>query len=180
LATTIDAQRIFGVAAFPQPLAGRAGLRAPREASEIRINMDKTMPPLFDIIEFLDRRDLRVETLYLLDIAAMDVGQRKPWSPLIEAGRAEMLRLAVIFGREEGIKICATIHHAILIEATLDEMEEQTVVMQSHMAEANWLVLDGFELGSEAEYTRYPEAFGGRQSPTWDRVQGVIGGRREH
>ena len=52
--------------------------------------------------------------------------------------------------------------------------------MQSRMAEASRLVLDGFELGSDAEYTRYPEAFGKRQDTMWDLVQGVIGGRREH
>ena len=98
----------------------------------------------------------------------------------MQANGAEMLRLAVIFGREEGIKICATIHDAILIEATLDELEEQTAVMQSRMAEASRLVLDDFELGSDAEYTRYPEAFGKRQELMWDLVQGVIGGRREH
>jgi DNA polymerase-1 len=94
----------------------------------------------------------------------------------MQANGAEMLRLAVIFGREEGIKICVTIHDAILIEATLDELEEQTAAMQSCMAEASRLVLDGFELGSEAEYTRYPEAFGGRQSPMWDLVNSVIKG----
>ena len=59
-------------------------------------------------------------------------------------------------------------------------LEEQTAVMQSRMAEASRLVLDGFELGSDAEYTRYPEAFGKRQELMWDLVQGVIGGRHEH
>ena len=98
----------------------------------------------------------------------------------MQANGAEMLRLAVVFGREEGIKICATIHDAILIEATLDELEEQTAVMQSRMAEASRLVLDDFELGSDAEYTRYPEAFGKRQELMWDLVQTVIGERREH
>jgi DNA polymerase-1 len=95
----------------------------------------------------------------------------------MQANGAEMLRLAVIFGQGDGIRICATIHDAILIEATLDELEEQTAVMQSRMAEASRLVLDGFELGSDAEYTRYPDAFGKRQDPMWDLVSGVIRGQ---
>lgn len=98
----------------------------------------------------------------------------------MQANGAEMLRIAVILGREEGIKICATIHDAILIEATLDDLEAQTAAMQSCMVEASRLVLDGFELGSDAEYTRYPDAFGKRQELMWDLVQGVIGGRHEH
>ena len=98
----------------------------------------------------------------------------------MQANGAEMLRLAVIFGRKEDIKICTTIHDAILIEAPLDELEAQTAAMQSCMAKASRWVLDGFELGSDAEYTRYPEAFGKRQELMWDLVQGVIGGRREH
>ena len=98
----------------------------------------------------------------------------------MQANGAEMLRLAVIFGREEGIDICATIHDAILVEATLDELEEQTSVMQSRMAEASRLVLDGFELGSDAEFTRHPDAFGKRRDTMWDLVKGVIGGRHEH
>jgi hypothetical protein len=95
----------------------------------------------------------------------------------MQANGAEMLRLAVIFGRGEDIKICATIHDALLIEAPLDELEAQTAVMQSCMAKASRLVLDGFELGSDAEYTRYPEAFGNRQGPLWELVSGVIEGR---
>ncbi|MDP6590253.1 MAG: DNA polymerase [Alphaproteobacteria bacterium] len=95
----------------------------------------------------------------------------------MQSNGAEMLRLAVIFGREEGIKICATIHDAVLIEAPLDELEAQTAAMQSCMAEASSLVLDGFELGSDAEYTRYPDAFGKRQDPMWELVNGVIGRR---
>ena len=52
--------------------------------------------------------------------------------------------------------------------------------MQSRMVEASRLVLDGFELGSDTEYTRYPDTFGKRQELMWDRGQGVIGGRHEH
>jgi DNA polymerase I-like protein with 3'-5' exonuclease and polymerase domains len=98
----------------------------------------------------------------------------------MQANGAEMLRLAVILGRGEGVDICATIHDAILIETHLGELEAQTAVMQSCMAEASRLVLDGFELRSEAEDTRYPEAFGGRQGPMWDLTHSVIGGRHGH
>ena len=95
----------------------------------------------------------------------------------MQANGAEMLRIAVILGREKGINICATIHDALLIEAPLDQLEAQTAVMQSCMAEASRLILDGFILESVAEYTRYPETFGNRQGPMWELVSGVIGGR---
>ena len=59
----------------------------------------------------------------------------------------------------------------------MGELEAQTVVMQAHVTNASRLVIDGFELGSDAEYTRYPEAFGKRQDPMWDLVSGVIRGQ---
>jgi len=98
----------------------------------------------------------------------------------MQANGAEMLRLAVILGHREGLDICATVHDAILVEASVDELSAQTSVMQSCMAEVSRLVLDGFCLRSETELTPYPESFGGRQDRMWDLVHGATDGRGEH
>jgi len=75
------------------------------------------------------------------------------------------------------IPLYPPLHDAILIEAPLGELEAQTAAMQSYMAKASRLVLDGFELRSDAEYTRYPDAFGKRQDPMWELVNSVIRGQ---
>jgi len=95
----------------------------------------------------------------------------------MQANGAEMLRIAVILGQEKGVSICATIHDALLIEAPVDDLETQTAVMKTCMVEASRLVLDGFELRSDEEYTRYPAAFGNRQGPLWELVRDVIEGQ---
>ena len=42
----------------------------------------------------------------------------------VQANGAEMLRLAVILAHRRGVSICATIHDALLIEASMDEIEK--------------------------------------------------------
>ena len=48
----------------------------------------------------------------------------------MQANGAEMMRLACILGMEAGIKICAPVHDAILIEAPSEAIAEQVCIMQ--------------------------------------------------
>jgi len=77
----------------------------------------------------------------------------------MQANGAEMLRLACIFGVEAGIKICAPVHDALLIEAPSDAIEGQVCIMQRLMAKASAIVLGGFELRSEEKIIRSPERY---------------------
>ena len=62
-----------------------------------------------------------------------------------------MLRLACCLGTERGIEICAPVHDAVLICAPLDRLEADVARMQEAMCEASRIVLDGFELGTDAD-----------------------------
>lgn len=75
----------------------------------------------------------------------------------MQANGAEMLRLASSMATELGIRVCAPVHDALLIEAPLDELDETVAKTQELMAEASRVVLDGFELRSEAKVIRYPD-----------------------
>src|SRR5208337_1756983 len=75
----------------------------------------------------------------------------------MQANGAEMLRLACIFGVEAGIKICAPVHDAILIEAPADEIEEHVTAMQALMEKAGMAVLDGFKLRSDVKTVHFPD-----------------------
>jgi hypothetical protein len=77
----------------------------------------------------------------------------------MQANGAEMLRIACILLTEAGIRVCAPVHDALLIEAPLDELDEAIVTAKSLMREASRIVLDGFELGSEVKTFRYPERY---------------------
>ena len=77
----------------------------------------------------------------------------------MQANGAEMLRLACCLATEQGIRVCAPIHDAILIEAPLPELEDAVAAAQMAMTKASEAVLDGFQIQTEAKVIRYPERY---------------------
>ncbi len=77
----------------------------------------------------------------------------------MQANGAEMLRLACIRLTQMGIRVCAPIHDAILIEAPLDVLDEVIEKTQSIMREVSSIVLSGFELESDVKVIRYPDRY---------------------
>ena len=93
----------------------------------------------------------------------------------MQANGAEMLRLACCLGTEQGIEVCAPIHDAVLICAPLDRLDADVARMQDAMREASRIVLDGFELGTDAKIVRYPDRYmDERGILMWDRVMKLI------
>jgi hypothetical protein len=98
----------------------------------------------------------------------------------MQGNGSEMLRLACCLGIERGVKICAPVHDAVLIEAPLDRLDHDIGVMGEAMADASRAVLGGFEVRTEAQVVRYPDRFmdEDRGRVMWDRVQELIAARR--
>jgi DNA polymerase family A len=95
----------------------------------------------------------------------------------MQANGAEMLRLACCLGTERGIEVCAPVHDAVLICAPLENLDADVVRMRQAMAEASRIVLDGFELGTDAQIVRYPDRYMDERGATmWDRVMNLIDG----
>ena len=87
-----------------------------------------------------------------------------------------MLRIACIKLVDAGIRVCAPVHDALLIEAPLSDLDQVVATSQELMKEASQIVLDGFELGSDAKVIRYPERYmDKRGTKMWDSVMGLIG-----
>ena len=94
----------------------------------------------------------------------------------MQANGAEMLRLACCLATEGGIRVCAPVHDAVLIEAPLERLEADVAAMQEAMRQASRIVLNGFELGTDAKIVRYPDRFSDpRGTVMWDRVMRLIG-----
>ena len=101
----------------------------------------------------------------------------------MQATGAEMLRLACCLGTERGVEICAPVHDAVLICAPLDRLEADVARMQEAMREASHIVLDGFELGTDADVIVHPNRFADeRGAVMWARVMALIseGGGNEN
>ena len=95
----------------------------------------------------------------------------------MQANGAEMLRLACCLVTESGIKVCAPVHDALLIEAPLAELDETVKHTQQLMAEASQIVLDGFCLRSDTEVARYPDRYTDKRGAVmWATVMKLLDG----
>jgi DNA polymerase-1 len=93
----------------------------------------------------------------------------------MQANGAEMLRLACCLGSERGIEVCAPVHDAVLICAPLERLEVDVARMREAMREASRVVLNGFELGTDAQIVRYPDRYmDERGAAMWSRVMDLI------
>jgi len=77
----------------------------------------------------------------------------------LQANGAEMLRIAAIAITERGIRLCAMIHDAVLVEAPESEIDDVVVETRRQMAAASRAILNGFEIGTDAEVIRFPSRF---------------------
>lgn len=94
----------------------------------------------------------------------------------MQANGAEMMRIAAILMTEAGIRVCAPVHDAFLIEAPLDQLDATIEHAKSLMREASRIVLGGFELGSDAKVIRYPERYSDKRGVAmWEATMKLIG-----
>jgi len=93
----------------------------------------------------------------------------------MQANGAEMLRLAACMASEAGLKLCAPVHDALLLEAPLDRLDEDVRQLQDIMTEAGRVILDGFEVRTDAEIVRYPGRYmDARGTVMWERVMTLL------
>jgi hypothetical protein len=94
----------------------------------------------------------------------------------MQANGAEMLRLAITYATRGGIRVCAPVHDAVLIEAPLAELDAAVEKMRACMAAASVAVLGGRELGTEVEQLiRYPDRFmDPRGEAMWKAVEAAL------
>jgi hypothetical protein len=93
----------------------------------------------------------------------------------MQANGAELLRLACCLATERGIDVCAPVHDALLVEGPVDEIDAVVATTRSAMAEASRTVLDGLEIGTDAEVVRWPDRYADpRGTVMWDRVTELL------
>lgn len=98
----------------------------------------------------------------------------------MQANGAEMLRIACILMVDAGIRVCAPVHDALLIEAPLDQLDRTVAEAQEIMRKASSIVLNGFELGSDAKLIVYPDRYmDERGTRMWEAVMGIVKGQMQ-
>ena len=94
----------------------------------------------------------------------------------MQANGSEMLRLACNFLVNKGIKVCAPIHDAILIEVRTVDLEVTVAKAQELMRQASEVILPGFPLKSDAKVISYPNRYiDMRGIQMWNEVMELVG-----
>jgi hypothetical protein len=98
----------------------------------------------------------------------------------MQAGGADMMRLAAIAAHEAGIRICAPVHDAFWITAPLAELDDAIATMTAIMAKAGRVVA-GIDIPIEiAAVVRWPQCLGDVRKPDakgqamWTEVRELI------
>jgi hypothetical protein len=98
----------------------------------------------------------------------------------MQANGAEMLRLACCFATERGIRVCAPVHDALLIEAPLSELDRAITITQEAMAHASAAVLGEFILRTDVKIFCYPNRYSDKRGEEmWNTVNKILLGVRQ-
>ena len=106
----------------------------------------------------------------------------------VQTAGADILRIACIMATRRGIRLLATVHDAVLIEAPVERIEADVALMREIMRRASRVVLNAsasgrHELRTDAKSIRYPDRYSDpRGAGIWDHVLELlarVGGREE-
>ena len=90
----------------------------------------------------------------------------------MQAHGAEMMRIACVLEVERGLKLCAPIHDALLIEAQNDQIDADVTKLKECMSEASEGVLGNGKICQvDAEIVKYPDRYMDEQGQEmWDKI----------
>jgi DNA polymerase-1 len=93
----------------------------------------------------------------------------------MQANGAEMLRLACTYLTEAGIRVCAPVHDALLIESRAEHLAATVTQAQALMAQASRDVLGGFALCTDVNRIQAPDRYcDPRGAVMWQTVKGLL------
>jgi len=93
----------------------------------------------------------------------------------MQATGAEMMRLACCLATERGLRVCGVVHDALLVEASLDEIDDVAAQTQATMEEASTIVVPGCVVRTDSTIVRWPDRFADeRGTAMWDLTQRLL------
>jgi DNA polymerase I-like protein with 3'-5' exonuclease and polymerase domains len=173
---------LFGMGA--QALSLRIGQSESQARDLIRIHQ-QTYPIFWRWSDAAVDHGMLVGCLYTVFGWFIQLGERITARTLrnfpMQGNGAEMLRLACCLATERGVRVCAPVHDALLIESPLDEIHQTVATVQELMAQASALVLGGPQLRSEATLVLYPDRYcDERGIQMWNTVWELVGELKNH
>ncbi len=98
----------------------------------------------------------------------------------MQAHGAEMMRIACVLAVERGLKLCAPIHDALLIESSNDQIDADVTKLKECMSEASEGVLGtGKICRVDAEIVKYPDRYMDEQGQgMWNKIMMLLAKRQ--
>ena len=169
----------------PESIAAQSGIHVHRARELLRLHLDTYRVFWRWAEENVDRvlLGLPLETVFGWRIhfppgCQADINGRSILNWPMQSHGAEMMRLGLSMAVEAGFMICAPIHDALLLEAPIDQIEEQAQAVAEIMAQASEIVLGpGKRCRSDIKIVRYPDRFEdeARGSVMFARVMALLG-----
>jgi DNA polymerase-1 len=92
-----------------------------------------------------------------------------------QAGCAEVLRLACCYATEAGVRVCAPVHDALLIEAPVHDLDDAVAIARAAMVGASADVLGGFTLRVDEKRVVCPDRYmDNRGKGMWKTVADIL------
>ncbi len=94
----------------------------------------------------------------------------------MQANGAEMMRIACVLAVERGIKLCAPIHDALLIETPSTQIDADVAKMKDSMSQASEEVLGKDKICRvDADIVKYPDRYMDEQGQEmWDKIMMLL------
>ena len=93
----------------------------------------------------------------------------------VQSVGGDILRMACIWATKRGLRLCAPVHDAILIEAPIDRIDRDVDLLRDIMARASAVVLGGPALRTDFKTVRYPDHYtDSRGDEIWKHVTGLL------
>jgi hypothetical protein len=93
----------------------------------------------------------------------------------MQAGGAEMMRIAAIAATEAGIQVCCPVHDAFLISAPADRIDNDVAVMRAIMSRAGRAVTGGLDVRTDVKIVRWPDRYMDKRGEgMWGRIMGLL------
>jgi DNA polymerase I-like protein with 3'-5' exonuclease and polymerase domains len=94
----------------------------------------------------------------------------------MQANGAEMMRIACVLAVERGIKLCAPIHDALLIETPSTQIDAEVAKLKDSMSQASEEVLGKDKICRvDADIVKYPDRYMDEQGQEmWDKIMMLL------
>lgn len=94
----------------------------------------------------------------------------------MQAGGAEMMRIASIAATEAGIEVCCPVHDAFLISAPTTRIEDDVAAMRAIMSKAGRAVTGGLDVRTDVKIAPWPGRYMDKRGEAmWSKVMALVG-----